>query len=136
MPPLPGAGLPVNFAVPFKLSANVTPVGSVPENANLVADGLPGEVVTLNVLVWPTTMVKFAALVKTGGWLTVNLKTCVAAGAMPLFALRLIFDTPALVAAPLNVAVPLPLSTREMPAGNEPAVMVAVGKPLVLIVTA
>ncbi len=55
MPPVPAAGVPEIVAVPFPLSLNVTPRGSLPvsDNAEL---GAPVDV-TVKVPAWPTSKV-------------------------------------------------------------------------------
>ena len=137
-PPIFAAGVPLKVAVPLPLSTNVTPVGNAP--ASLSAGfGLP-VVVTVNVPAMPTVKVVVAALVivgATGVGLTVRVKDWVALGAMPLFAVIVKGYDPTVPTAgvPLNVAVPLPLSTNVTPAGNTPASFnAALGLPVVVTV--
>jgi len=69
VPPVPAPGVPLNVAVPFPLSRNVTPVGSAPVSLS-EGVGTP-DVVTLNVPAAPAVNVTLLALVIAGGLLTV-----------------------------------------------------------------
>jgi hypothetical protein len=64
LPVVPVAGVPLRVAVPFPLSLNVTPLGSVPVSVN-DGVGVP-VVVTVNVPVTPAANVVLFALVMTG----------------------------------------------------------------------
>jgi hypothetical protein len=64
VPPVPDAGVPLSVPVPFPLSLNVTPLGSVPVS---VSDGVGVPVaVTVNVPAVPTVNVVPFALVIVG----------------------------------------------------------------------
>ena len=67
----------------------------------------------------PTTNVVEAALVNTGGWFTVSVKTCVAAGATPLLACTVKVETPGV---PLGTPESTPAELRETPAGSVPRI--------------
>ena len=73
----------------------------------------------------PTTKVVVAALVITGGWFTVSVKTCVAAGATPLAAWTVTEkgEPTAVAGTPERT----PAEDRVTPVGNAPAVMENVG---------
>jgi hypothetical protein len=64
VPPLPDAGVPLSVAVPFPLSLNVTPLGSVPVSANVgVGDPVA---VTVKLPAVPTVNVVLLPLVIAG----------------------------------------------------------------------
>jgi hypothetical protein len=90
--------------------------------------------VTVNDAEEPTLQVALFALVIAGAWFTLNVKLCDAFPALSL-ALMVIGYVPPLPAAgvPLNVPVPLPLSTKATPLGSAPvSVKAGVGKPVVV----
>ena len=68
VPPVFAAGVPASVAVPFLLSVNVTPDGSV-SGAGKMHVGYP-VVVTVKVPAWPTAKVATAVLVIWHAWLT------------------------------------------------------------------
>jgi hypothetical protein len=65
VPAVPGGGVPESVAVPFPLSVNVTPVGSVADPSLRDGAGEP-VVVTVNVPDWPWAKVAPPALVICG----------------------------------------------------------------------
>ena len=84
VPPLPDAGVPPKVAVPFPLSTNVSPLGSVPVSVN-DGVGVP-VVVTVKVPAVLTVKVVLLELVNTGARFTVNVKLWVADVPTPLLA--------------------------------------------------
>ena len=70
VPPVFAAGVPASVAVPFLLSVNVTPDGSV-SGAGKMHVGYP-VVVTVKVPAWPTAKVATAVLVIWHAWSTVK----------------------------------------------------------------
>jgi hypothetical protein len=92
VPALPDAGVPLSVAVPFPLSLNVKPLGSVPVS---VSDGVGDPVVvTLKLPAAPTVNVVLFALVIVGAVVTVK--------ATPLLATPPTVTTTAPVVAPLG----------------------------------
>jgi hypothetical protein len=72
VPPVPAAGVPLSVAVPFPLSTNATPLGSVPVS---LSDGVGAPVVvTVKLPAVPTVNVVVFALVIAGAWFTVSVK--------------------------------------------------------------
>lgn len=67
---------------------SVTPLGKVPDAVKVEA-GEP-VAVTVNVPALPTVNVVLFALLIAGAWTTVRTKFCVASGATPLLAVRVI----------------------------------------------
>lgn len=136
-PFVPDAGVPLRVAVPFPLSTNVTPEGSVAPPSLSDGFGKP-EVVTLNVPAAPAVNVVLLALVIAGAWSTVSVKFCVALLPTPLLAVMVNEFVPPVPApgVPLRVAVPSPLSTKLTPEGNvaPPSLRVGFGKPVVVTV--
>src|SRR5579883_232064 len=81
----------------------------------------------------PTVNVAAAALLIAGALPTTNVKFCVAAVPMPLFAEMVMGKEPVVEVLPARVAVPLPLSVKVMPEGSAPdSVMAAVGMAVVV----
>ena len=133
---MPAAGVPLSVPVPLPLSTNVTPAGSAAPPRASVGSGKP-LVVTVNVPGVPTVNVVVAALVIAGASLTFNVKVCVPFGRTPFDAVNVSADGPPVAApgVPLNVPVPLPLSTNVTPAGSEPLTEIAgVGLPMAVTV--
>ena len=120
VPPVFAAGLPASVAVPFLLSVNVTPDGSV-SGAGKMHVGYP-VVVTVTVPAWPTAKVATAVLVIWHTWSTVRVKLWIAAGLAPFVAVIVIGYVPPVFAAgvPEIVAVPSPLSVHVSPGGSAP----------------
>ena len=81
---MPGPGVPATVAVPSPLSVKVTPVGRAP--ASLSAGAGYAVVVTVNVPGVPAVNVIASPLVMAVPWLTVSVKSCVAAVPTPLVA--------------------------------------------------
>jgi len=129
------AGVPPNVAVPFPLSVKVTPPGSVPVSVK-AGVGEP-VVITVNVPGVPTVNAVLVPLVITGAVFTVRVKLCAAGVPTPLLAVKLRGYMAAVPDAgvPLNVPVPLPLSTKVTPLGSAPvSVRADTGKPVVITV--
>jgi hypothetical protein len=135
VPPVPAAGVPASVAVPFPLSAKITPPGNEPVSDS-TGCGFPVEV-TVNVPADPTVNVVDAADVIAGAWFTVNVKDCWAFGNTPFAAVIVMAYDPPVPAAgvPASDAVPFPLSTKVTPVGNAP-VSASPGMGLPVAVTA
>ena len=120
VPPVFAAGVPASVAVPFLLSVNVTPDGSVSGGGKMHV-GYP-VVVTVKVPAWPTAKVATAVLVIWHTWSTVRVKLWIPAGLAPFVAVIVIGYVPPVFAAgvPEIVAVPSPLSVHVSPAGSAP----------------
>ena len=84
VPSVFGAGVPASVAVPFLLSVNVTPDGSV-SGAGKMHVGYP-VVVTVKVPALPTAKVAASVLVIWHTWSTVRVKLWIAAGLTPFVA--------------------------------------------------
>ncbi len=125
------------MAVPSPWSVKPTPTGSAPVTDNVVGDGYPAVVVTVNAPAEPTANTAPSALVITGFLTTVRVNAWTAFGLTPLAAVRLSENDPPAPAegVPAMVAVPLPLSVKLTPAGREPVLVIAgVGAPVVVTV--
>ena len=122
VPPVLAAGVPAIVAVPFPLSVNVTPDGSVSRLGQCCTLGTP-VVVTVKVPAWPTAKVAAAGLVIWHAWWTVRVKVWVAAGLTPFLAVIVNGYVPPEPAAgvPASVAVPSPLSVNVTPGGSAPS---------------
>lgn len=128
-------GVPLKVAVPLPLFTNVTPAGSVPDDSTLGV-GVP-EVDIVNAPNKPWVNVTLFALVNVGATpveVTVKVNGWVAFGLTPLLAVNTIeLNTPLAVGVPLNVPIPLPLSTYVTPVGSAPAsAMAGTGLPVVV----
>jgi hypothetical protein len=87
-PPVLAPGVPLNVAVPFPLSTNVTPDGSAPVS---LSDGVGVPVtVTVNVPAVPAVNVVLVPVVNTGARFTVSVKLWLEADPTPLFAVNVI----------------------------------------------
>jgi hypothetical protein len=116
-PAVPAAGVPEIVAVPLPLSVKLTPVGRAPVSASVgVAEPV---VVTENEPETPTVKAVEAALVMAEGWPMDRSRSWVALPAT-LTAVRATVLSPIseAVGVPEMVAVPLPLSVKEKPAGS------------------
>ena len=85
-PLAPAAGVPERVAVPFALSAKVTPAGSAPDSVSVGTLGNSWPVVTVKLPFVPAVNVVLAALVIVGASSTVSVKVCSASGLIPLCA--------------------------------------------------
>ena len=128
--------MPLRVPVPFPLSTNIVPPGSVPDSL-MEGFGKP-DVVTVNVPAPPTENVALLALVIVGAWFTVSVKPCVAAVPTPLLAVIVKLEVPPVVVpgVPLSVAVPFPLSVNVTPLGRvtPPSLRAGGGNPVVITV--
>jgi hypothetical protein len=112
-----------------------TPTGNAPLTDNVVGDGYPAVVVTVNAPAEPTANTAASALVITGFLTTVSVNAWVAFGLTPLLAVIVIGKDPDTDGVPARVAVPSPLSVKLSPAGNTPVRVIAgVGVPVVVTV--
>jgi len=93
-------------------------------------------VVTVKVPAVPTAKAVLLALVIAGASLTINVKFCVALPKLLVAVTAMVYGLPVpAIGVPLNVAVPLCLSTNVTPVGSAPvSVKTAVGKPIVVTV--
>ena len=136
-PAVPAAGVPLSVPVPSPLSTNVTPVGSAAPVRVIAATG-DAVVDTVNVPATSTVKLVVLALANVGALFTINVKACGAVAPAVFVAVKAIANVPPVPAAgvPLNVPVPLPLSTNVTPAGSATPLRVsaAAGKPLVVTV--
>jgi hypothetical protein len=132
----PEVGVPDNVAVVSWLSVRLTP-SVVPA----LIDGIGLQLVdTVKVNGVPAVAVAELALMIEGlanaGRVTTRLKVCVAGDPTPLLALSWSGYVPAVpqTGVPPNVAVPSPLSVKDIPVGNDDDVeMVGVGGPLAVV---
>lgn len=103
----------------------------------ILTDPVPPVNTPVSVVELPTVIVDAAAvkLVMDGAATTLNEKDCVAFGNVPLLAVTVIGEVPGAAAVPEIVAVPLPLSVKFTPPGNDPVLARAgVGLPVVVTV--
>jgi hypothetical protein len=112
-----------------------TPTGNAPLTDNVVGDGYPAVVVTVNAPAEPTANTAASALVITGFLTTVSVNAWAAFGFTPLEAVIVIGKDPDTDGVPAIVAVPLPLSVKLTPTGREPVlvIVVAAGYPAVVV---
>jgi hypothetical protein len=132
VPRLPDAGVPASVAVPFPLSVNVTPLGSVPDS---VIAGAGGPVaVTVNVPAAPTVNVVLFALVIVGAWSTVRVKFCTKFAPTPFEAVNLMGYVPPVPAAGVPLSIPVD-GVNVTPVGSVPdSLNVGVGTPVAVTV--
>src|SRR5208283_2862413 len=128
---------PESVAVPFPLSVNLTPDGSVPVSDN-VHVGWPVDVTVTGVASWLTVKVAAPEPAIWHAWLIVRVKLWVPSGVPPLMAVIVNGYVPAVPAAgvPASVAVPSLLSVKVTPVGRLPVSdNVHVGDPVDMTVT-
>jgi len=122
--------LPATVGVPLSrpvVALSVTPVGRVPVSLNVGA-GKP-EAVTVNDPAVPTVNVMLLALVMAGAWFTVSVKACVAFGATPFAAVKVMGYVPPVFAAGVPLSTPVE-TLNVTPLGSVPlSLRVGAGKP-------
>ena len=137
VPPVPTAGVPLKVAVPLWLSTKFMP-SREPVAISVVATGKSWLVLTMKVPAVPVVNVVLFTLVMVGASFTVSENDCVAFGVTPLLAVMVKQYVPPVptAGAPLNVAVPLPLSANVRPSSDPVSLSDATGAPEVITVNA
>ena len=99
------------------VKVTVAPViGLLYASVSVTASGVVAFVPAYTVCGVPVVVVRMAA----APTVLVRIKVCVAFGKTPLFAVMVIGKDPKVIGVPESVALPLPLSMKEIPEGSAP----------------